>query len=155
VLKPIVGAGARRAMRGGPSDVAEGDRLLRADPRGHLLQPFLDDVPTHGEISVILLEGEPSHAGRKVPKAGDWRAQAEYGGALSAEQLTPEIVDLARRVLAVVPGATTYARIDLVPYAGRLVVIEAEVVEPALYWNWAPEAADRFAAILKRRLAAR
>jgi len=155
VLKPIVGAGARGAMRGGPGDVAAGEGLLRADPRGHLLQPFLDEVPTHGEISVILLEGEPSHAGRKVPKSGDWRAQAEYGGTLSAEPLTPEIVDLARRVLAVVPGITAYARIDLVPHAGRLVVIEAEVVEPALYWNWAPEAADRFAAILKRRLGAR
>lgn len=155
VLKPIVGAGARGAMRGGPDDRASGQRLLRADPRGHMLQPFLDEVPTHGEISVILLDGVPSHAGRKVPKAGDWRVQEEWGGALSEEPLTPDRVDLAIRALALVPGQTTYARVDLVPHDGRLVVIEVEVVEPALYWNWAPDAADRFAAMLKRRLDAR
>jgi glutathione synthase/RimK-type ligase-like ATP-grasp enzyme len=154
VLKPVVGAAALGAMRGGPGDVAAGRALLRGDPRGFLLQPFLDGVVDHGEISVVVLDGMPSHAGRKVPKAGDWRSQEEYGAAHTPIPITDALADTALQALVAVPGPTLYGRIDLVPHDGSLAVIEVEVIEPALYWNWAPEAADRFAASLASRLRA-
>ena len=39
-------------------------------------RPEIDD----GEISIVFFAGEPSHAIRKRPAAGEFRIQSEYGG---------------------------------------------------------------------------
>jgi hypothetical protein len=41
-----------------------------------------------------------------------------------------------------------YARVDVVPWAGRLHLMELELVEPELFFRHEPSAAERFAEAL-------
>ena len=43
-----------------------------------------------------------------------------------------------------------YARIDGVEVGGRLVLMEAECIDPVLYFRFSPGAAERFADLLLR-----
>jgi hypothetical protein len=50
-------------------------------------------------------------------------------------------------------GATTYARVDLVPRAdGTPAVLELELLDPALFFEVHPEGATRFADVLSSRI---
>jgi hypothetical protein len=49
------------------------------------------------------------------------------------------------------PG-TLYARVDAVAHEGRLHLMELEVVEPELFFRFAPEAPARFADALLRHM---
>jgi glutathione synthase/RimK-type ligase-like ATP-grasp enzyme len=153
VVKPAVAVGGRGAGRfevGDPSGQAHLDALLPVSDV--LVQQYAPAVTEDGEYSVVLVEGVVTHAVRKRPKAGDFRIHERYGGAL--EPLTPSapLSELAPRVVAALPTAALYARVDVVELAGRLHVLEVEVTEPRLYLELAPPAAtDRLvAAILAR-----
>ena len=41
---------------------------------------FLSDIKIFGEISLILIDGEYTHAVRKIAKKGDFRVQDDHGG---------------------------------------------------------------------------
>ena len=55
---------------------------------------------------------------------------------------------VADAVLARTPAPTTYARIDLVEFAGAPALMEAELIEPELFLGATPEAAMNFARVL-------
>lgn len=120
-----------------------------------IVQPYLPDVATRGELSVVMIEGEVSHAARKLPKSGDYRVQAEYGATTLAEEPSDAACDIARACIKAMPQMPLVARIDLVEdAAGKLAVMECEVVEPELFWPQAPHAAEKLAAALVARLQA-
>ena len=54
--------------------------------------------------------------------------------------------------LRVLPEMPLYARVDGVVREGVLIVIEVEVLEPALFMEFDPTAAERFAEATLRRL---
>ena len=52
---------------------------------------------------------------------------------------------LAREALAAAPARATYARIDIVPDDdGRLMIMELELIEPALFLDHAPDGGAAF-----------
>jgi hypothetical protein len=55
---------------------------------------------------------------------------------------------VADAVLARTPAPTTYARIDLVEFAGAPALMEAELIEPELFLGATAEAAMNFARVL-------
>ncbi len=70
--------------------------------------------------------------------------------------ITPsdEALDVARTVFAAVDQPLTYARIDLIRHLdGSLRLMELEAIEPDLFLEHAPDAAERFAAAVMRALA--
>ncbi|WP_098468746.1 ATP-grasp domain-containing protein [Serinibacter salmoneus] len=154
VVKPTVSAGS---MDTGLFDAADpgaptlGERILR---RGGtvMLQPEVPELSEGAERSVYVIGGEPTHT---IAKG----ALLERGGTLigGVYQEHPEIVTathaeaaLAARTLEAVAAVTgepapLYARIDLVTSAQHgVVVLEAELIEPALNVNLAPHAAQAF-----------
>ena len=150
VVKPVIGASAHgieivRRGEGEPPDPARGGDHV-------LIQPLIEEIRTAGEWSVIFVDGEMTHAVVKRPAAGDIRVQAQFGGV--AEPATPPafVVAGARRAVDAMPVAPLYARIDGVVTRDGFLVMEAEVNEPALYFQHAPAAAERFAAAILRRL---
>ena len=152
VVKRQVGAGAL-----GQLDFAR-DRLPDTDwrlGRPAMIQPFLPAIETEGELSFVFIDGALSHAVRKRPAAGDYRIQSLFGG--REEPVVPDPADLcaARDVCVLLPGPTPlYARIDMVrDDEGRLLLMEAELVEPYLYPEQGPQLGKRLAAALARRLA--
>lgn len=155
VLKPIVGASSFLTWRSSASEAAERtDRLARlAAQGGALLQPFVREVETGGEWSLIYFEGEFSHAVRKRARPGEFRVQYEFGG--SDEPADPPVAlrEVARQALEVAPGEPLYARVDGIDTAGGFLVGELELIEPALFLTAAEGAAARFADAISGRFA--
>ncbi len=146
VVKPVVDLGARRLARVETAMVA---RILRALDAPGMAQPFLSSLQTEGELSLIYLAGELSHAVRKRPARGDFRVQPQYGGSVEALEPPREAATLGAAALAAAPGDPLYARADLVrDERGTLRLIELELIEPNLYLARAPESAERLARAL-------
>jgi glutathione synthase/RimK-type ligase-like ATP-grasp enzyme len=142
VIKPPVSASAMGAHRIGPSDD------VPADSRGRpmILQPLVEEVSRTGEFSLMLFDGKFSHAVLKKPRSGDFRVQEYHGGETRACAVPPAgAIELAERALAAAPAAATYARVDIVPDSeGRLMIMELELIEPALFLDHAPDGGAAF-----------
>jgi glutathione synthase/RimK-type ligase-like ATP-grasp enzyme len=147
VIKPSVSASAFRTLRvSGAEAVAaqrELDELLERS--GALIQPFLAEVQTAGEWSLIFLGGEYSHATLKRPRAGDFRVQQELGGSADAARPRPALIEQARAVAAAIPEPWLYARVDGVEIDGVFTLMELELIEPSLFLVSDPQAPARFA----------
>lgn len=160
-LKPVVGATARETLRfstrpaEGESGLSEAqahvDRLL---PREDLmLQPYYSSVETEGEFSAIFIDGECTHAVRKLPVPGDYRVQDDFGASDEAYRLEPDELELARTIVEMVETDLLYARVDfLLDEQGRMRLNELELVEPALFFRHGPHAAERLARALMRAI---
>jgi hypothetical protein len=119
-----------------------------------------------GEWSLVFLGGEFSHAVLKRPAVGDFRVQEEHGGSTVLADAPAWMVTQAERVLAAATssastssatGASTssaalYARVDGVVVNGRFVLMELELIEPALFLGLAAGSVERFAAQIAARL---
>jgi glutathione synthase/RimK-type ligase-like ATP-grasp enzyme len=131
VIKPPISASAMGTHRLGPNDD------LPADSRGRamIVQPLIEEIATTGEFSLMLFDGEYSHAVVKRPKAGDFRVQEYHGGVTLPCPVPPAgAVRLAQAALAAAPAAAAYARVDIVPDdEGVLRIMELELIEPSLF----------------------
>jgi len=154
VVKPAVSASAHKTWLFDGAALPEEDELKsKMEGEAFLVQQFIPEIETHGEISFIYIEGAYSHAVLKRPAAGDFRVQKEHGG--SAELFYPDsaLLAQAKEIAARVTQVrdSLYCRIDAVARDGRLVLMELELIEPELFLALAEGAAERFArAIVKR-----
>lgn len=142
VVKPTVSASAMGTYRLGPRDD------LPADSRGRpiIIQPLIEEIAATGEFSLMLFNGEFSHAVVKRPKAGDFRVQEYHGGVTLPCPVPPAgAVRLAQAALAAAPAPAAYARVDIVPDdAGVLRIMELELIEPSLFLHHAPDGGAAF-----------
>ena len=116
-----------------------------------LLQPYLSRVESEGEGSVIFVDGELTHAVRKLPVPGDYRVQDDFGASDEPWLLSDAEAELARRVVDCVGQPLLYARVDFLrDDAGELRVNELELVEPSLFFRHGPHAAPLLAKTLMR-----
>ena len=142
VVKPTVSASAMGTYRLGPRDD------LPADSRGRpiIIQPLIEEIAATGEFSLMLFNGEFSHAVVKRPKAGDFRVQEYHGGVTLPCPVPPAgAVCLAQAALAAAPAPAAYARVDIVPDdAGVLRIMELELIEPSLFLHHAPDGGAAF-----------
>jgi hypothetical protein len=148
VLKPRVSATAH-----GTHLVSASDRLGDAEwetlaPGGALLQQFLPEIRTAGEVSLVFLAGRLSHAARKLPGQGDFRVQSDFGGSAIRIRPSPSLRRFGDRVMACVGSPWLYARVDLVETIAGPVLMELELIEPDLFFNLAPPSADLLATAL-------
>ena len=118
-----------------------------------LVQPFVDEVTTDGELSLIFFDGEFSHAAIKRSRPGDFRVQLEHGGTVAPIDVVPAIVAQAKRSLDAVDTVPVYARVDGVGDDRSFRLMELELIEPHVFLGSARGAADRFASAIVRRLA--
>lgn len=162
VVKPTVSAGSRDTQRYTRAEraaaVAHARRLLDAG-RHVLVQPYLAQVDEAGETALLFFDGEFSHAIRKAPllRRGEGPTRALFAPErIQPREPTPAEHAVAARVLQALPfGPLPYARVDLLPSAEGPMLLELELTEPSVFLPFGEGAADRFAAVLARRLAAR
>jgi len=142
VIKPPVSASAMGTHRLGPNDDLPDDSRGRA----MIVQPLIEEIATTGEFSLMLFDGEFSHAVVKRPKAGDFRVQEYHGGVTLPCRVPPTgAVGLAQAALAAAPAHAAYARVDVVPDdQGTLRIMELELIEPSLFLDHAPDAGAAF-----------
>lgn len=153
VIKPTVGAsgvGVERVARGQEAEAIERVRAVTRSPR-LLVQEFIAEVGA-GEVAGVFFAGAYSHGLRRVPAAGEFRVNSQYGGRTEAAALDAPTIEAMSRVLRTLPAEPLYARIDGVRRGGRFVLMEVEVNEPGLGLHLAPGAADRFAEALVSRI---
>lgn len=154
VLKPLVSASAHDTrlvpLAAAPAAAAA---LARGEIRQPAIaQPFVEEIRTAGEWSLVFIDGAFTHAVLKRPAPDDFRVQSSLGGRAEAARPPAGIVAAGQRALAALPLPPLYARIDGVQTRGAFVVMEVEVNEPGLFFTQAPEAAERFAEALLSRL---
>ncbi len=154
VLKPAESAGSFGTIR-----VAAGDRARAASHRAEhanrelLVQPFLPSVIDRGETNLVMIAGSFSHA---VRKGARWSGEPEQSRGLV--EPTAEELDVAQRVLDATNrlghGVPAYARVDLaIGRCGQPLLMELELVEPSLFLDRAPSAADRLLDAVASRVA--
>ena len=152
VCKPAVSAGALatfRCERSRPEDTraavaAAWPELVRRAPV--LLQPFVPELASAGEWSLLFFDGRLSHAVLKRPGPGDFRVQEKHGGSTDSESPPPPIVAAAQMALTAAaraigtggPAAFLYARVDLVNASAGPLLVELELTEPALFLGAGP-----------------
>lgn len=153
VVKPAVAVGARGAGRFDVGDRAGQAHLDGLLANGDVLvQRYVASVERDGEISVVLVDGQVTHAVRKVPAPGDYRIHPQFGGRLEPYSASAGLVELARRIHGILPAAALYGRVDVLRLDGGWHVVEVEVTEPRLFLELAPPAAtDRLVASVLAR----
>lgn len=154
VVKPASGASGhsvellqRATLAGQVAGLAD-----EARQAGVVVQEFLPEI-AEGELSLIYFDGVFSHAIRKRPPPGEFRSNSRYKPMRTAETPPAAVTHQGADCLATLPEMPLYARVDGVVRDGVLIVIEVEVLEPALFMEFDPFSAERFAEATLKRLA--
>jgi glutathione synthase/RimK-type ligase-like ATP-grasp enzyme len=149
VVKPAVSAGSRLTLR---TDAAteQGGAHLRAlvTREDALVQPYLPGVEGYGERALVFIDGELTHTVRKGRRfAGDLES---ITGPMT---VSDDEAALAHAALAAAPTPSMYARVDVARgIDGSPVLMELELIEPSLFFEYGPRALERLVAAIGRRL---
>ncbi len=154
VVKPTISGGGYRTYR---FRLEDGDRYrdeITATllDRGLLIQPFLPEIISAGELSLLFFDGVLSHAVCKRPKEGDYRVQFQFGGTNETVAVRDEWIEGASACVAAAPALPVYARVDGVIQNSRFLLMELEVFEPLMFLAQHPDAPGHFARAIKGRL---
>lgn len=161
VVKPNISGGGFQTARYSPT---RGDHAaarthltqLLAAGRTAMVQPYQHAIDSEqAETGLIFLAGEYSHAIRKGPllpagtRPGDSLHSEDGIGPTRATAVQIEMAAHALGAAEALLGPTTYARVDLVPDEdGAPLLIELELLDPALFFDHHLPGADRFADVL-------
>ncbi|HCX86182.1 MAG TPA: hypothetical protein DHV14_13815 [Micrococcales bacterium] len=173
VVKPAISAGSVDTGRYTATDadsrrlaIKHAERLLSAG-RSVMVQRYMPEIDTFGESALVFLHGEYSHAMHKgAMLMGEDNGEGDAYTPEVMEPWTPSQVeiDVASEIITevrrLVPGRSMqsrpllYARVDLVIRGDQQpLLMELELVEPALYTSLAPGSLDRFASAILREVA--
>ncbi len=151
-LKPVVGASASDTLRFSLDTIESAQRWLDGllkDGKSMMLQPYLETVEHQGEYSVIFFGDRLSHCVQKVPVSGDYRVQDDYGASDGPVPMAvlSELTTLAKQVMHQLQHRFSdilVARLDFLRTSdGRLVLNEAEMIEPSLFFRRSTTVAPR------------
>lgn len=153
VLKPVVSGAGRHTYRVRPDDRGEAILRERVAAEAMMLQPFVPDIVARGEVTVVVIDGTPTHALLKRPAAGEFRVQDDHGGTVHDHVASSEELAAAKRAIECCATPPLYGRVDLVRDADdKPMVMELELVEPELWFRRCPSAAGRLAKRLAQTL---
>ncbi|NMP30083.1 hypothetical protein HII17_00790 [Thalassotalea sp. M1531] len=147
VLKPRISANADNTFWLTKDNVkGMTAQLAKAfESRNFMVQPFMQSVIDEGEFSLFYFDGRYSHAILKTPKQDDFRVQEEHGGRLKTVEPEPELIRQAEIALRAIDSMPLYARVDFVRHGSSFALMEAELIEPSLYFNMDAASPKRFA----------
>jgi glutathione synthase/RimK-type ligase-like ATP-grasp enzyme len=149
VLKPRISATAFGTYLVSAGRTPSDEEWKPLEASGGLIQAFVPEVESQGEVSLVYVDGDFSHAVRKRPADGDFRVQGDFGGTVQGVAPSVAARGFGDTVLAAVSQPWVYARVDLVETDRGPVLMELELIEPDLFLT-APAAARLAAALLAR-----
>jgi len=123
--------------------------------RDFMIQPFMEHILSEGEFSLFYFNGEYSHAILKTPKDNDFRVQEEHGGRLTTIEPEASLVEHANqcmKAISQIHQTPLYARVDFVRHQNGFALMEAELIEPSLYFNMDVQSPLRFAQAFAKRM---
>ena len=153
VLKPAVSAAAKDTFKLDLSNLDDHEDRFREliKDESMMLQPFQNSIVERGEISLMVMGGQYTHAVLKIAKPGDFRVQDDFGGTVHKYEPTQAEIALAIAAVEACNPQPLYARVDIVDdNDGRPAISELELVEPELWFRRNEEAADKLAKEIKK-----
>jgi glutathione synthase/RimK-type ligase-like ATP-grasp enzyme len=118
-----------------------------------IVQEFMDEVITSGELSLMFFDKKFSHAVIKKAKLGDFRVQAQFGGI--SEPAFPEeaVLKNAAALLDIIKEPLLYARVDgIIANDGQFYLMELELIEPVLFLRSDENSCENFYNALRHLL---
>ena len=155
ILKPAISGSARHTYRFTLNGVGDLEQLFSEliSRESMLLQEYQFQITTKGEVALMVMDGEFTHAILKKAKAGDFRVQDDFGGTVHDYSATSEEIKFAEEVVACCPQKPVYARVDIIrDNSDKICLCELEIIEPELWFRNYPPSADVLAKGIKRRL---
>jgi glutathione synthase/RimK-type ligase-like ATP-grasp enzyme len=151
VIKPPIGASAHSVFLVDRTNASElhkqiNEALQKSDL---MIQPFIKEIQTEGELSIMFIGGEYSHSVVKSPKENDFRSNY-FGNSVKLAEPSEEIILQAKKVYDTIKSPLLFARIDGINVNGKLKLMEFELIEPYLFFGLFPQAAEKFANALGR-----
>ncbi|MBE0651708.1 MAG: hypothetical protein IH595_12825 [Bacteroidales bacterium] len=145
VLKPMISAGSYDTFVIDADDPERFHTLQHQyfTNRPYMLQEFIPEILT-GEVSTLHFADGYGYSVTKVPKAGDYRVQFQYGGVYHLQEVNPVIESISARLSEKLGHATLYRRLDGVWRNGRFLIMELELIEPDLYLSLSTEALNHW-----------
>ena len=155
VLKPAVSAsGYETHAFAAEVDAAARHTIASVIESGDVLvQPFMEEVPSHGEYSLVYIDGRFSHAAIKRAAESEFRVQTEHGGSVTPVQVDAQLIEAGSKALAALAEVPLYARVDGIVRDGEFLLMELELIEPNLFLDLQAGSPEAFASALAERLA--
>ncbi|WP_439152052.1 ATP-grasp domain-containing protein [Winogradskyella sp.] len=155
VLKPCISGAARHTYKLNADNIAQHEVLFKEliAQEAMMLQPFQHNIVSKGEVSMMVCNGQFTHAILKKAKAGDFRVQDDFGGSVHDYTPTEEEISFAVQCVNACDEMPLYARVDIFnDNQGRIALAELEIIEPELWFRNFPEAAEILAKATKEKL---
>ena len=135
VVKPVVSGGAKNtfSIKLSEAEIYEQKLTELLKEEAFLAQPFMPEIQTEGEWSLVFFNGKFSHCVLKVPKAGDFRVQHYFGGAIVPSTPPETVLKSAEKLVQEFAKGCLYARVDGVLSRNEFKLMELELIEPLLY----------------------
>jgi glutathione synthase/RimK-type ligase-like ATP-grasp enzyme len=147
VVKPTVSMSAPQTWILTPDMIRDDTCRIREllKTSGVMIQEFIPEVRSQGEWQFVFFDRQFSHAILKRPRPGDFRVHSSAGGYVDDEATVPiGLACQAERVLDLIDGPLLYARVDGIDVEGELLLMELELIDPALFLRQEPLASLRF-----------
>jgi glutathione synthase/RimK-type ligase-like ATP-grasp enzyme len=158
VVRPVISASAMRTKRVPLEGVEFFQPVFESwlEDGELLVQPFLHEIQTAGEYSLLYFGSQYSHCVLKKPKAGDFRVQQEYGGLTEKVEPPPVVRQLAQDLnhwlFEKFRVPLLFTRFDLVTVNGKPAVGEIELIEPFLFFGSHAQSTGLFKHSLEKAL---
>ena len=149
IVKPTISATAQHTYRLNSFEPGLSDVF---NSRSFMVQPFMPAIVTEGEYSLFYFNGEFSHAINKAPKKYDFRVQEEHGGIITAIKPEARLRAAGDNAIGTIGHKLLYARVDLVREDDEFLLMELELIEPALYFRMDARSPVFFAEQFDRRM---
>jgi glutathione synthase/RimK-type ligase-like ATP-grasp enzyme len=145
ILKPCVSGASRHTYKLNFNNLSEHEAIFQEliAQEAFMLQPFQKNVVEKGEISMMVMGGQVTHAVLKIAKPGDFRVQDDFGGTVHDYKPNDEEMAFAEKAVAACQPTPYYARVDVIrDNNDELAIIELELIEPELWFRLMPSAAQ-------------
>ncbi|MCP4413376.1 MAG: hypothetical protein GY808_12520 [Gammaproteobacteria bacterium] len=154
IIKPCISANADDTYRLTKETIVNlSDHLVEIfKNKESMIQPFMHTIVNEGEFSLFYFNNTYSHAILKTPSKGDFRVQEEHGGQIQKIEPDAALTEQAVDTLSAIDAELLYARLDFVRTRSGYALMEAELIEPSLYFNLDDESAERFAKAIVQKM---
>ncbi len=151
VIKPAVSLSGHETYLVDATETEKIKSLIQSisSERDVLIQAYVPEIKIHGEISLIFIDGQFTHALRKSPAPDEFRVHLEYGGKNLTIDPSPELIKTAEDVIKLVETPLQFARVDLVETDHGAKLIELEIIDPMLFFGHSEKSISAFVQMVK------
>lgn len=162
VLKPTITAGSLGLIRVNADSIEAEKHFQNINKKGitqdipnagtytippcdTLVQQYMPEIISAGEVSLIFFGGLYSHSVIKKVKSGDFRAHPLWGANVEPYKVSDGERVVADSALDIVGDFIHFARVDLLNLKSGPVIIEVELIEPWLFFDYFPDTVNTYA----------